>query len=280
MPDCNRASMLDPAAWQASLRLRFGHDAGTTRLTERAHSGPLRVQKPLYPEGEGICHAIMIHPPGGVVGGDRLTIDIVCSPSAHAFLTTPGAAKWYRANGKISRQQVSLTATGASAIEWMPQETILFNEADVRMDHAVDLAADASYIGCEILCFGRSASGERFERGAISQRTSIRRGGKLIWWEQGMLRGGSPAMHGILGLNGATVCATLTGVGQPLSAALLAQMRAIDPALAVSQVKSVFCARLLCANSEQARSVMTRVWQILRPHLLGCAAPVPRIWNT
>jgi len=280
MPDCNRASMLDPAAWQASLRLRFDNDAGTTRLSERAHCGPLRVQKPLYPEGERICHAIMIHPPGGVVGGDRLAIDIACAPSAHAFLTTPGAAKWYRANGKTSMQQVSLAAMDASAIEWMPQETIFFNEAEVRMEHAVELAADASYIGCEILCFGRSASGERFERGAISQRTSIRRGGKLIWWEQGTLHGGSTAMRSILGLNGATVCATLTGVGVPLPAALLAQVRAIDPALAVSQVKSVFCARLLCANSEQARGVMTRVWQTLRPHLLGCAAPVPRIWHT
>lgn len=280
MPDCTRAIALDPAAWHASLRLRFDVDAGTTRLTERAHRGPLRVQKPLYPEGARICHAIMIHPPGGIVGGDHLAIDVACAPSAHAFLTSPGAAKWYRANGKVSTQQVRLDAAGASAIEWLPQETIFYNDAHVRMAHSVELAHDASYIGCEILCFGRSASGERFERGTISQRTSIRRGGKLIWWEQGTLHGGSPAMRSILGLHGASVCATLTGVGTPLTAALLEQMRAIDPALAVSQVKSVFSARLLCADSESARRVMTRVWQTLRPHLLGCAAPVPRIWNT
>lgn len=280
MPDCTRPLPPAHAAWHASLRLRFEDDAGTTRLVERTHSGPLRVQKPLYPEGARICHAIMIHPPGGIVGGDRLSIEVDAGPSAGAFLTSPGAAKWYRANGKVSSQHVHLTVAAAASLEWMPQETIFFNEADVRMRHEVELAADATYIGCEILCFGRSASGERFEHGTVSQRTTIRRGGKLVWWEQGVLHGGSPAMQSVLGLAGASVCATLTGVGTPLPAALLADMRAIDPALAVSQVKSVLSARLLCTDSEQARQIMTRAWQILRPHLLGCAAPIPRIWNT
>jgi len=266
--------------WAASLRLRFEDDAGTTRLVERSHSGPLRVQKPLYPEGARICHAIMIHPPGGIVGGDRLAIDAIAGPSAHAFLTSPGAAKWYRANGKISVQEVRIDAAEGAVVEWMPQETIFFNDAQVRMEHSVTLAAGASYIGCEILCFGRSASGERFESGSIAQRTQIRQGGKLLWWEQGRLAGGSAAMGSVQGLGGASVCATLIGVGTPLPGALLAGMRTIDPALAVTQVKSVFVARYLCGDSETARAVMTRAWQALRPHLLGVAAPVPRIWNT
>ena len=112
MPDCSHA---DPesasptaAAWQATLRLRFADDHGVTRLVERTHSGPLRVQKPLYPEGDRICHAIVVHPPGGVVGGDTLQIDVEAGAGAHALLTTPGAGKWYRANGKVSRQRVSL----------------------------------------------------------------------------------------------------------------------------------------------------------------------------
>jgi urease accessory protein len=269
MPDCLRPSAPDPAAWHASLRLRFADDAGTTRLVERSHSGPLRVQKPLYPEGARICHAIMIHPPGGVVGGDCLSVDLNAGPATHAFLTSPGAAKWYRANGKLSMQDVRIDAAAGARVEWMPQET-----------HSVELAADATYIGAEILCFGRSASGERFDGGAITQRTSIRRGGKLLWWEQGVLRGEGPAMHSVFGLQGATVCATLIGVGKPLPPALLDAMRARDPALVVSQVKSVFVARLLCADSERARRAVTGVWQLLRPHLLGCAAPIPRIWNT
>jgi urease accessory protein len=280
MPDCSHPITPDASAWQASLRLRFEDDAGTTRLVGREHRGPLRVQKPLYPEGQRICHAIMIHPPGGVVGGDRLAVDVDAGPAAHAFLTSPGAAKWYRANGKLSMQDVRIGAGPGAAVEWMPQETIFFNEARVRLTHQVELAADASYIGCEILCFGRSASGERFDSGSISQRTQVRRGGKLVWWEQGTLHGASAAMTSVLGLDGASVCATLIGVGKPLPAPLLAAMRALDPALAVSQVKSVLVARYLCADSELARRVITAAWQILRPHLLGCAAPLPRIWNT
>jgi urease accessory protein len=268
------------APWQASLRLRFADDAGVTRLVERRHSGPLRVQKALYPEGGAICHAIVVHPPGGVVGGDTLQIDVEAGAGAHALLTTPGAGKWYRANGKVSKQSVSLRAGAGAALEWLPQETIFFNDAAVNLEHTVELDAGARYIGAEILCFGRRAAGESFSDGVIRQHTQIRSAGKLVWWEQGAIQAGGAAMLGRFGLGGATVCATLIGVGAPLPAALLAQIRALDPCLAASQVKTVFVARLLGDDSESARRIMTAAWQLLRPHLLGCAAPIPRIWQT
>ena len=280
MPDCPSSHHLSTAAWQASLRLRFTDDVGTTRLTERAHSGPLRVQKPLYPEGARICHAIVVHPPGGVVGGDELAVDAQAGASTHAFLTSPGATKWYRANGRVSRQRLLLAAGPGAAIEWMPQESIFFNGARVELDQDVELAADASFIGCDIVCLGRRASGERFEAGSIGQRLRIRRGGKLIWWEQGRITAGAAMMSSPLGLDGASVCATLIGVGKPVPVALLGAMRAADPQLALSQVKSVFVARYLGDDSETARRAIVAVWQALRPHLLGCAAPIPRIWNT
>lgn len=268
------------APWHASLRLRFARDGGVTRLIERRHTGPLRVQKALYPEGGAICHAIVVHPPGGVVGGDTLQIDVEAGAGAHALLTTPGAGKWYRANGKVSHQRVLLRADADATLEWLPQETIFFDDAAVDLEHRVELAFGARYIGAEMLCFGRRASGEVFGRGVVRQQTQIRSGGKLIWWEQGALAAGSAAMTGRFGLGGATVCSTLIGVGAPLPAALLAQIRALDPALAASQVKTVFVARLLGDDSEQARRVMTAAWQLLRPHLLGCPAPIPRIWQT
>ncbi|PWF55258.1 urease accessory protein UreD [Massilia glaciei] len=280
MRDDSTALDSHPAAWQASLRLRFADDAGATRLAGNVHRGPLRVQKPLYPEGARICHAIIIHPPGGVVGGDGLAIDAVAGPAAHALLSSPGASKWYRANGKLSTQQVCLEAGHGAALEWLPQETIFFNDAQVRLRHEVRLAADATYIGCEILCFGRRASGEHFASGAINQRTQIWRGGKLLWWEQGNLRADGPAMDSVLGLGGASVCATVVAVGAAVPPALQARIRALDPALAVSQLKAVFVARYLGHDSEQARRLVILVWQALRPHLLGCAAPVPRIWLT
>jgi urease accessory protein len=280
MRDCLHSEPTSQAAWHASLRLRFVDDAGTTRLAGRDHSGPLRVQKALYPEGPGVCHAIVVHPPGGVAGGDQLAIALDCAAGSHAFVTTPGAAKWYRSRGATARQHVRISAGVGSAVEWLPQETIVFDEAQVEMTHEVELAPDASYIGGEILCFGRRAAGERFMNGSLHQRTTIRRGDRLVWWEQGALAGGGRAMRSALGLSGCSVCATLVGVGRPAPAALLAALRAGDAALAVSQVKSVFVARYLCDDSEAARHAMTRVWQALRPHLLGRAAAIPRIWAT
>lgn len=279
MPDCSQTASTPTAPWLATLTLRFARDGATTRLVERAHRGPLRVQKPLYPEGFGICHAIMLHPPGGVVGGDRLETEVDAGPAAHAFLTTPGAAKWYRANGRQSSQRVHLRVGAGGACEWMPQESIFYDAANVDLHHAVDLAAGARYIGSEILCFGRGASSERFTTGAVRQQTQVRLAGKLVWWEQGTITPG-PAMDSLFGLNGRTVCATLIAVGPPVSTSLLAALRALDPQLGITQMKSVLVARYLCDDSETARHALVRVWQHVRPHLLGCAAPLPRIWQT
>lgn len=270
------------APWQACLALGFADDGGTTRLLERRHSGPLRVQKPLYPEGGKVCHAIIVHPPGGVVGGDRLRIDAGAGDGAAALLTTPGAAKWYKANGQVSSQAVRLQAGAGALLEWLPQETIFFDAAQVALDHHVELGQDAVYIGGEILCFGRTASGESFRSGRVAQRTSIRREGRLIWFEQGALDAAGAAMHGPLGLHGHTVCATLVAAGRPLAAAELAALRACGSGLyaGATQLRSVLVARLLCNSSQTARHWMTRCWQMLRPALAGRDAVIPRIWNT
>ena len=270
----------------ATLALGFERDHETTRLMQREHFGPLRVQKPLYPEDPSICHAILVHPPGGVVGGDELRISVRVGDHAHAFLATPGAAKWYRANGHVSRQVLELEAGEHAALEWLPQETILFNGADVVFDSTVFLKTNASYIGCDILCFGRTASGERFDHGRVRQRLRILRNGKPLWLEQGSLIGGSKQMNSPLGLGGHTVCASLIAVGQTQPATLLQALREQAKAAAdggivgATQMKSVIIVRYLGDSSEVARKVMLQAWQMLRPALLGQPAEVPRIWNT
>lgn len=286
MPDCTTSRTGGPdthaqhSAWQARLTLGFSAQDGITRLTKREHCGPLRVQKPLYPELPQVCHAIIVHPPGGVVGGDRLHIETAVGPGAHAFLTTPGAAKWYRANGRIAGQTLLLDAGAGAAVEWMPQETIFFDEADVELDQRVTLAANASYLGCEILCLGRRASGERFNRGRIRQHTRITRGGKLLWWEQGSL---TPALAASpLGLAGHTVCATMIAVGDALSADVLQPLRALGAELqfGVSRIRQLLTVRYLGDDSETARELMLAAWRILRPHLLQREAFEPRSWRT
>lgn len=270
----------------ATLALGFERDHETTRLMQREHFGPLRVQKPLYPEDPSVCHAILVHPPGGVVGGDELRIKVRVGDYAHAFLATPGAAKWYRANGHVSRQVLELKAGEHAALEWLPQETILFNGADVVFDSTVSLQTNASYIGCDILCFGRTASGERFDHGHVRQRLRILRNGKPLWLEQGSLVGGSRQMSSPLGLGGHTVCASLIAVGQAQPAILLQALREQAQATAdggivgATQMKSVIIVRYLGDSSEVARQVMLQAWQLLRPALLRQPAEVPRIWNT
>lgn len=279
MRDCPSFDPVDTTpGWQASLRLGFGRDGDTTRLLLREHRGPLRVQKALYPEGPAACHVIVVHPPGGVVGGDRLQVDLDAGPGCLVLATSPGAAKWYRANGRVSQQAVRLRAAAGAAIEWLPQETILYDAASVEFEHQVDLGAGAVYLGSEILCFGRRAAGETFGSGRLRQRTRIRQEGRLVWHEQGTLT--PEGIASVLGMRGHAVCATFLAVGAPVPAALQAFIRAHDPQLALSQVKSVFVARHLGDDSETARAAMLRVWQALRPHLLGRPACVPRIWHT
>ncbi|MEO0318012.1 MAG: hypothetical protein RL404_1689 [Pseudomonadota bacterium] len=271
----------------ATLSLGFGRDGEATRLLKREHFGPLRVQKALYPEGPSVAHAIIVHPPGGVVGGDELRIDVTAGSGAAAVVSTPGAAKWYRANGRVSRQQLALRVSSDAALEWLPQETIFFNDADVQLDTRVELQGNARFIGCDILCFGRTASGERFDNGRIRQRLSIMRDGLPLWLEQGRLIGGSAQMRSPLGLAGHTVCANLVAVGVPLSSALMQSLRDRCTRVAdgrgrfgATQMKSALLVRYLGDSSEVARHVMVGAWQLLRPALLAREGTELRIWNT
>lgn len=277
------------AGWQARLRLGFTRDGDTTRLTERSHVGPLRVQKPLYPKNPAVCHTIVVHPPGGIAGGDTLSLDMSMGDAAQALVTTPGAAKWYRANGKVARQETTIRVGAGASLEWLPQETIFFNEAEVQLHSSVDLDLQASYVAFDVLCFGRTHSGERFERGSVTQRSRIRRGGQLVWFEQGRLEGGSRAMRSPLVLGNCSVCATLIAVAGAMPPTLPALLREVgeplregdqSDAFGVTLMKHVLVVRYLGNSSETARRIMTRAWQTLRPALIGQDATPPRIWNT
>jgi urease accessory protein len=281
---------------EARLTLGFTDDNGVTRLTDRRHFGPLRVQKALYPEHPSVCHAVIIHPPGGVVGGDQLRIDIDLGAQTNALITTPGAAKWYKANGHVSRQQVGLSVAAGAALEWLPQETIFFNQAHVMLDHHVALAADARYIGTEILCFGRTASGETFNQGRIGQHTTIRRDGKLLWWEQGVLNGDGEGMHSPLALAGNTVCATLIAVGnKPFTADLIAGLRAMksmsastenitnvtDTDTGTSTAATAYSGQVLVDGMDldpSAKTGITQIKTVLVARYLGHSSAAARAW--
>jgi len=273
------------SCWQASLELGFARQGETTRLVRRAHHGPLRVQKALYPEGREICHAIVLHPPAGIAGGDRLEVNIELEQGAQALLTTPGAGKWYRSAGPLAEQVVAMKVGAGATAEWLPQESIVFAGAEARMRTVVDLAPGARYIGLETICFGRRASGERFTRGHLHLATDIRSDGRPLWCERGIIAGDSPLLESPIGLAGHSVCSTVLAAGIDLPAETLASCRAAtadEPGAqtGLSAMPQLFVGRYLGHSAEAAREWFVTLWQHVRPIVVGREAGVPRIWNT
>ena len=173
------------AGWRGHLALQFSAEEGRTVLSRRMRSGPLSVQRPFYPERGGM-HVYILHPPGGVVGGDILEIEADVGDGAEVLMTTPGAAKLYRSAGGTAGIRNTLEVSGN--LEWMPQENIFFNGAHVRQRTHVALAADAGFIGWEIHCLGRIACGEQFDRGSLDLGINIVRDGHPLLVERLRIR--------------------------------------------------------------------------------------------
>ncbi len=270
--------LAEPVAqsWKAELRLGFERRGERTVLAERRHDGPLVVQKPLYPEGDGVCHAIVVHPPAGIAGGDALELSAVAGEGAHALLTTPGAGKWYRSAGPWAEQRLRFEVSGS--LEWLPQETIVFDGALAQLETEVRLAAGACYLGWEILCLGRTGSGERFARGEVRLNTRLYRDGKLVWLERGRLEGGRRLLESPAGLQGRTVCGTLVA-SSAFPMIDLAACREVE-SLAVTQLPGALIARYLGDSTEEAKRRFQELWKLLRPALFGREAQPPRIWST
>jgi urease accessory protein len=273
----------DAGGWRAHLQLCFARrDAGTV-LARRSHRGPLLVQKPLYPEGREVCEAILVHPPGGIAGGDVLSVDVEVSTAAHALITTPGASRWYRSAGAEAAQNVRLSVARGAALEWLPQETIVFDGARASLRTQVELEREAHFVGWEVVCFGRVASGERFRTGLLTQISEIRQGGVPLFGEYARVEGGSRVLEARSGLAGCPVSGVLLVAGRDLERPLRERLRALDAgadALAgVTSLPGVTVARYLGRSAQAARAYFVRAWSLLRPALLGRNAVPPRIWN-
>ncbi len=270
--------------WRARLALEYGADNGETRLLKREHEGPLTVQKALYPEGRSVCHSLILHPPSGIVGGDRLDIGIGVQQGAHALVTMPGATRWYRSEGETAVQTINVRLGRDAVFEWLPPETIMFNNAIAQLRSHITLEAGARYTGWEILCLGRTASGEKFASGSLRQQTTIRIGGELVWDERVRLSGNSPLLHSAVGLGAAPVTATMLAAGMKIPTEVLTRCRgqAVQGGAraGVSAIDTLFVARYVGPSTEQAREYFISLWRELRPIFAGRAAATPRIWNT
>ena len=274
---------IEPTGWRGELHLRYERREQTTVLAARRHTGPVLVQKPLYPEGAAVCHGVVLHPPGGLVGGDRIALAASVGVDAHALLTTPGAGKWYRSAGPRAEQRLSFVIARGAALEWLPQATIVFNGALGEASTRVDIDPDGDYIGWEVLCLGRTAAGERFDEGEMLTEMCVARGGEPIWLERGRLQGGSRLLQSAAGFGGNPVSGTLAAVSSRVDEALVNACRTQRPhsgVAAVTRLPGVLIARYLGERSDSAHEYFVRLWQHIRPALIGRDACSPRIWRT
>jgi urease accessory protein len=270
-------------SWRAELELGFERRGTRTALAARRHDGPLVVQKPFYPEGEEVCHAIVVHPPGGIAGGDELEVSANVGAGGRALLTTPGAGKWYRSAGPWARQRLVFEARDGACLEWLPQESIVFDGALAELTTDIRLHGDARYFGWEVLCFGRTGSGERFARGECRLRTELRRDGRLLWLEQARIEAGGLRMTSDAGLAGRPVCGTFAVSAPEITDEAIVACRERAPAsgeAAVTRLAGVLLARYRGDSSESARRYFAEIWSLLRPLLAGRGAVEPRIWRT
>jgi len=269
-------------SWQAAIELGFALRGQRTAMAHRKHHGPLRVQSPFYPEGD-VCHVYLLHPPGGVVGGDQLEIEVLVAEAAHALITTPASGKFYRSNGAVATQQQTLTVEPGAVLEWLPQDTILFSNSYVNMNTRVDLADDARFIGWDMLCLGRPASDELYEAGFCRQAFELWRDGEPLLIERALYESSSALLQKAWGLQGKTVVATMLATNadqQALTAARSIELPDAKGRLSCTLINDVLVCRLLAHQGETARLVFSDIWQKIRPLLLGREASVPRIWHT
>jgi len=279
--------------WHGRLRLRYRREGART-VAHDLHEGPLRVLRPLYPEGEDVCHHVMVHPPGGLVGGDRLDIDLRLAPGTHALLTTPGATRFYRSNGAPAGQQVEAVVGAGARLEWLPAETVAYSGCQAESRLRCTLEPGAQMIGSEVLALGLPASGQAYTQGCLRLHLEV----SGHWLERGLI---DAADHRLLdsplGLGGRRALATLwfaSGDALPPAAveALLAAARAgadaagtlgAEGALvqgATAPSDHVVVLRLLAPRAEPALQRLRAVWADWRRLMWQRAPEPPRVWRT
>ena len=280
------AAAASPAqpGWRAELELGFGRRSGRTVLTRRRHEGPLLVQRPFYPEGPAVAHCYVLHPPGGIVGGDSLDVRISVDAGAHGLITMPAATKSYASKGAVADLTNTLHVAPGAWLEWLPAETIAFDGTRFRQETAVHLHGDAGFMGWDILCLGRPAAGETFTQGWVRQGLSILVDGALALRERGLMEGGGTLLRDRCGWGGWPVSALL--VARWPDAGVLELVReALGPCgdaglRAVTHVHGFVVVRFLGREAMAGRQCLERAWASLRPVLRGLPAEPPGAWRT
>ena len=298
------------SGWTAALDLQFERAKDRSIVSRCRHNGPLRVQKPFYPE-DGVCHVYLLHPPGGVVGGDELSVSVRAGKGSAALITTPGATRVYRSAGPLSTIKYQLNVEAGASLEWLPQDSILYGGSRLSQEMEVRVASGSRFCGWDITSMGRPASGDHYTTGEFDQgfrlfvdslpvlmeRQRWRAGagaeaGAVAGTVAGVLAGagtvaGTVAGTGVLeaswGLSGHTVLGTFYGF--PADDDILSHLRLrlediSAGEMAVTLVDEVLVVRALADDAVALRQVFTDIWLSVREMINGFPPGLPRVWAT
>lgn len=272
----------DSHCWHGDLQLVFASQQEATQLVYEHVQAPLKVQRPFYPEGAKVCHCVALHTAGGVVGGDRLSYNLQLQPNAHALLTTAAAGKIYRTNGLEAQQTAKIQIESGACLEWLPQETIVFEQAIYRQDLQIELAPGAIWMGWDITRFGRSARGEKFLAGNWRSHTEVWQEGRPLWIDRQWLPGSEETFYSPHGLAGYSVVASFAFVGQTVEPDVIAKARNLwmgEAEAGVTRLMSGLLCRYRGNSTAEARQWFLAVWHLLRLTYRQRPACPPRVWQ-
>jgi urease accessory protein len=278
--------------WRGHLSLHYRLEGLRTVALDR-HEGPLRVLQRLYPEGDAVCHHVLVHPPGGIVGGDELEIDARLEPGTHALVTTPGATRFYRSNGALATQRARLQLAPGARLEWLPLETIAYSACQAENQVRLALEPGAEAMGWDVLALGLPASGEAFSSGSFLQYLELEGSGQAGWLERGRVEAADQRLlDSPLGWDGLRVFATMwfaSGSAWPVARrdALLEGARAACTASslaaragATAAQERVVVLRVLGERVEPVMALLAQVRAAWRAAAWGLPDERPRVWRT
>jgi urease accessory protein len=274
-------------AWRADLKLDYTLESQRT-VVRYLHQGPLRILQSLYPEGDQICHNVLVHPPGGLVGGDTLDIQVTVAEGAHGLVSTPGATRFYKSGGHPALQQVVAHLADNAKLEWLPLEAIAYNDCEATNRAIFNLAPSAELITWDVTALGLPSSDMAFTQGHFQQHIEI----PGVWLERGNIRGEDTRwLNSPLGLAGSKCLASLvfasgSAIDSDRTTQALEAAREVIESHPLRLQAGITCAhpqvivlRVMSPLVEPTMDLLKKVWAVWRHTLWALPSTPPRIWS-
>ncbi len=279
------------SGWHGKLNMIFSDRAGMTQITHDRAQAPLKIQRPFYPEKPDICHSVILHTAGGIVGGDQLSLNFHLQPNSKALITTASAGKIYRSNGLQATQNIQIKIDNNAYLEWFPQETIIFNDAIYRQNLQVELAENGTWLGWEIIRFGRSARGEKFTSGEWRSHTEIWQQQRPLWIDRQSLQGSEVNFNSYHALATHPIIGNFALIGQEITSELVKKTRSLFlnnslnnqhkynlAETGVTRLEKGIICRYRGQSTTEVRNWFISVWHLLRLTYLNRPSCPPRVW--